>query len=195
MDQYRIKKYIKENGLQLTIVLDEARHLATRNISNDTESAYKNFCSTVDALFRGCKIAFIFPISNTPLPEFNIGRSKIDFSSRSAKKENYLPVNKIPFCDEFKSAEYLSEFQKYESTKNKKQTNQQNLFEFINAREPINTLFYFGRPLWASFEKQLKGKENQSKCQEIIRLARIKIMTKENFRKAYSSLAILGLTT
>ena len=69
------------------------------------------------------------------------------------------------------------------------------MFEFINAREPINTLFYFGRPLWTSFEKQLKGKENESKCQEIIRLARIKIMTKENFRKAYSSLAILGLTT
>ena len=127
--------------------------------------------------------------TNTSIIDFNLNEYQITNSQRAYKLDNYPPFCKLVFCDQLKSREYEENFKKAFQTEN-------NLLNFIIQRNPVDTIFYYGRPLWCS----INTANNHHTRQDIVNLAKVKLIrankwTDTQLNKTYASLAILASTT
>ena len=186
----------------LTVVIDEA-HVLTElqkeirtNVEEDSVTYFRILRRSIIELFRDSPIVFVMTSTYTSIGDFNIGRNYLTISSRTTKKQNHKPFCQLVHCNALKSTVYEEQLETFYRMKAKAK---KGLFKFLINRDPRNTIFLYGRPLWGSMYNAMNA--NQSAApQDLVELARAKLIladnwTANNVNKQAASLAILAVTT
>lgn len=187
-DLDKLKESINQRMQTLTFVIDEAHVLANKYING--RSYFLELRTAIKDLFKDFKIAFLLTSTNTSIANFKLSEYQTTDSQRATNLRTYPPFCKLVYCDQLKSMEYKDNF-KNAFHKEKK------LLSFINQRDPVNTLFYYGRPLWCS----INTANNHLFRQNILELAKLKLIRADDWSKLqlgnirYASLAVLASAT
>jgi hypothetical protein len=169
----------------LFFFIDEAKILleASEESSGEEQlSRFRVMRRAIRFLFENIRVMFILTDTNTKIANFISTKYTISASEKSGLPTQSLdPYFKILFTDLLVPSNYMTQLRNP-------------TYKFLLERDPYQTVFHFGRPLWSSFLKQNYG--------YTMNMAKRKILMSEGWDKLDSdikrkmvSLAIFSMRT
>lgn len=190
--QANVNKKIEVNKKtqRLFVFLDEANSLLENSEVLENGIAlkkYKIMRRACRKLFSKFDVLFVLAGTNSDLAEFVSNNTTMSVSERESNLDLNDPFYQILFTDELIPEKYLSSIRS------------DHLYEAVSNRDPFESLFYYGRPLWGAFLNACEPLVRNNK--EILLLAQQKIIFNSNWNeikpddKYLAALAVLSSRT
>jgi hypothetical protein len=143
----------------LTFVIDEAHYLIEKT-EIDSRSQFRHLRQCIRTHLTDIKIVFVLTSTCSSIFDFHVGKNNLSPSDRISEKKAYPPFCELNLCNQLRPDDYEAKLINYCQVKNRS-----DLYDFIYDRDPFETIFYYGRPLWASYLQAIK---KEKKIQDLI---------------------------